>query len=462
MASEEVGLKAKDEVSAGAAQGGGAAAALSPAPLTKEHLSQHDSASGISSDAARDQRAQRATANSPMRSPMISEMKRINALNLEPASNAKASASRNASNNAQGNDLKMEFQRSAAEIRQRQDNARQKQEKSEAGKATDGDKRGGQPPAAQGGGDNPRKNDAKLTNKSFNPAAAAFNPNASVFTPGGNAAPAAPAQAPVAPKQTPPQAQMCPKTPSTLSNFLTYASTPEYQGRTLERILDLCFGQCDGEHLPGHTPDWPEAQGASYHEVLGQPKNSAPMPHAQQMQGPQGGQMPGPGGPWQQQQFGMAQGPGGQAPMGYPQMCPQMQQRPQNAGGGGAPPQQGPGQGPNQGMMNFQPQMMQGGQGMMPAGMVGPGGQPMWQMGMNPGQFGGQGGQAMMVPMMMPAGQHPGQQGMMMGMHGQQGQPGQPGQPGPQGGGPQQGQMMPQMYRQQMGPGGQQAPNDRS
>lgn len=113
-------------------------------------------------------------------------------------------------------------------------------------------------------------------------------------------------------------------------------------------------------------------------------------------------------------------------------------------------------------MMNFQPQMMQGGQGMMmPAGMLGPGGQPMWQMGMGPGQFGGQGGQAMMVPMMMPAGQHPGNFAPQQGMQGMQGQQGQPGQSGPQGGGMQQGQMM-QMYRQQMGPGGPQPQNDRS
>jgi len=208
--------------------------------------------------------------------------------------------------------------------------------------------------------------------------------------------------------QTPPQAQMSPTAPSTSPNFSTYTSTPELQGRSLERILDFCLVQCDGERLQAHGPDWPEAQGPSYHEVLGQPKNSGPMANMQQMQGQQGGAMP-----WQQhgQQFGMAQVPGGQAPMGYPQMMQQMQQRPQNAGGGAAP-QQGQGQGQGRGMMAFQPQMMQGGQGMMafqPQMMQG--GQGMMPMGMNPAQFGGQGGQAMMVPMMMPAGQHPGNYG---------------------------------------------------
>merc|ERR1712070_724570 len=107
-----------------------------------------------------------------------------------------------------------------------------------------------------------------------------------------------------------------------------------------------------------------------------------------------------------------------------------MQQRPQNAGGG--PPQQGPGQGPGQGMMGFQPQMM--------------GFQPQMMQG-------GQGGHAMMVPMMMPAGQHPGNFAAPQGMQGMQAQQGQPNQQGQmmQQGGPQQGQMMQQMYRQQWG-----------
>lgn len=433
-----------------------------PAPLTKESLTQHDSASGLPGDSfGRDHRAKRGlnTAHSPMRSPMISEMKRINALNLEPALaklgdksrndliSSKQNQSRNATSSTQANDMKMEFQRSAAEIQKRvQDQERQKQAKNQGAAApTELEKRGSQ---SQSLATSTRKSGEMSAGppsgkSSFNPSAASFNPNASVFTPTNAAQSANQSVQQQAPAAS--QAAVKPGAPNA-PNFSTYMSPSDFKHQTLDRILDMCFERCKGERLEGHAPDWPEAHGSSYHDVLGQPNQQNPLPHVQPMQGGGPGPMPAP---WQQQNpgFGMAPVPGGQAQM-YPQMCPQMQQRPQ----GGQ--NQGPPQQPQQ--MQFQmmgPQGMQPGQGMMPMGMAGGQGQgPYMQMGQMQGQaFGGQ-GQTMMVPMMMPAGQgYP----AMMAPQGMQGQPGQPGQPGPQGGGPQQGQMMQQqMFMQHRGPGG--------
>merc|ERR1719355_443933 len=90
--------------------------------------------SGVPSEGfAREHRAKRGiiTACLPLRSPMISEMKRINALNLEPALpklddktrndwiNFKSLQSRGATRPAQENLLKAEFQQSLEELRKR-------------------------------------------------------------------------------------------------------------------------------------------------------------------------------------------------------------------------------------------------------------------------------------------------------------------------------------------------------
>lgn len=398
-------------------------------------------------------------------------MKRINALNLEPALpklddktrndwiNSKQSQARNASKAIQGNDLKMEFQRSAAEIQKRVDEKeRQRAQEGQALVQAGGDDKRllQNASSAQSGSGLARKNETAggvtPTGKSFsfNPKAAefSFNSSASVFTPGGAAA--APAQAPATPTSAT-GAQMTPKNSST-PNFTTYVDAPQFRAESLERILDSFFESCDGERPEVLSPDWPEAQGASYHDVLGQPNLQNPLPPVQPTPSPQAGSMPAwqqgpgqmqqpgvqPGMPQQMPQAFMGQGPGGQAPM-YPQMCPQM--RPQNGGAG-------------QQQMGFQPQMMMVPTQGVPGGMGGQGQNPgNMAMGAVP-KFGGQQAPTMMVPMMMPAGQYPGQFGGPQGM-----QPGQmPGQPGPQGG-PQQNQMMQQqMYRQHMGPGGPQHP----
>merc|ERR1740117_2411648 len=93
-----------------------------------------ESPAGQTGDAARDYRRQRGmiVAHSPMHSSMISEMKRINALNLEPAVpklddktgtdwiNFKASQSRNKTNPSQGDGLKSAFEHDLAVIQKRE------------------------------------------------------------------------------------------------------------------------------------------------------------------------------------------------------------------------------------------------------------------------------------------------------------------------------------------------------
>jgi hypothetical protein len=100
-------------------------------PLTEEHLCKHDSMSG-DPELSSDHRKKRGIINaqSLLLSPAISEMKRINALNLEPALpklddqtrndwiSFKQSQSRNAAKPAHGNtSLKQEFQQSLELIR---------------------------------------------------------------------------------------------------------------------------------------------------------------------------------------------------------------------------------------------------------------------------------------------------------------------------------------------------------
>lgn len=198
---------------------------------------------------------------------------------------------------------------------------------------------------------------------------------------------------------------------------------------TLKDVLDKML---TGAGDPGQSqPDWPEAKGPSYHEVLGRASanGQVPMPPGgdQRMGGQAdagnrhgGQQMQGGGGrpPAQNQEQGMQQQQQNQMRQMNPQQMQQppqgMQQQPQ--GYMMAPnPQQGGQQG---GMFMMPgPQGMQPMQGMMPQGMQGqpvmfapgPGGQPGMMMA-QPGQQGGMPGGMMM--MMAPAG-GPGQQGQM-------------------------------------------------
>eukprot|EP00425_Heterocapsa_triquetra_P045181 CAMPEP_0195088100 /NCGR_PEP_ID=MMETSP0448-20130528/27751_1 /TAXON_ID=66468 /ORGANISM="Heterocapsa triquestra, Strain CCMP 448" /LENGTH=436 /DNA_ID=CAMNT_0040121717 /DNA_START=42 /DNA_END=1348 /DNA_ORIENTATION=+ len=157
---------------------------IPPAPsqvaLTRESLSRHDRGDGF----AAEHRAKRGMITAG--SPAISEMKRINALNLEPALpklddktrsdwiRFKQSQARE-SKAVHGSGLKMEFQQSL-EVIQRQEASRRE------GGASSGDPRSGGASAAAKGGPRPGQ-DGDASNQSqfsFNPAAKefSFNPSA--------------------------------------------------------------------------------------------------------------------------------------------------------------------------------------------------------------------------------------------------------------------------------------------
>lgn len=425
---------------------------------------------------AREHRAKRGmiTTHSPMRSSMISEMKRINALNLEPAVpklddktgndwiNFKASQTRNASRPIQGDGLKHEFQQSLEMIKKRDaqkesSNAGPQQMGQSDGSGQQGSSlQGRQQGQMQSGGES-----GKMKPFSFNSNAKdfTFNSNAPSFTPT-NAGSAG--QGPTS--MTSQKAAAASAQISTGPQFV-FSTNSDMHRRKLDDILDSFFDQSNREDLGGLEPRWGEATGPSYKSVLGEPNpqmtpppiNAGTMPGQWQPQ-QMGGQMH-PGAPLQPGQnpqimgqpgsYMMANAPGGQPQQIFQPMyqqapgqtAPQMQ-RPQN-------PSNIPQQGPQPMVFGNQQQAMvgQGNQPGMPAQMAMPAGMVQVQPGQNPGQnmmqavpkFG-------MQVMMVPAGYAP-QQFMP-----QQGGPGQPGpqQGQPQPGGPQggpQGQMMQQpMY----------------
>merc|ERR1712157_539893 len=100
----------------------------------------------------------------------------------------------------------------------------------------------------------------------------------------------------------------------------------------LDDIMDCFFNTSKSEVLGSLEPNWPEAQGPSFHEVLGQPNPSNQLPPVGNMAGqPIGGPQWQP--PQQQQQQQPPQQPMGQDPpgppmqggqQGGPQMMPQM------------------------------------------------------------------------------------------------------------------------------------------
>mmetsp|Transcript_45068 Transcript_45068/g.143573 ORF Transcript_45068/g.143573 Transcript_45068/m.143573 type:complete len:745 (+) Transcript_45068:67-2301(+) len=473
------------------------AAAASPVPVLPQgrDLREHDALSGLT----RDLRNRRG---------MISEMKRINALNLEPTLpkpddgtrnariNYTESQARNASRLTQGSsDLKTEFQQSLAVIQKQEESKQRKLQESKQRQAAgnaNADFQGASPvPAGQTGPQGqpdgtwvgpqgfmmyPRKPDgspqggypqgpgdqARPKQFSFNPQAKAFslNPQAGEFTPsgggsgGGGGGGGQPMQAAVKPAGAPLQFSISKKNPDLLR-------------KELGQILEPFFQRAKSSAPDSGAPDWPDAKGSSYHEVLGQPNPARPALV---------GAVPGAGGPvpagaWQQgppapdQAPPMsAMGPGGGAPQmmqsGFvvanaPPGGPpaQMYQQMYPAPGGGAPGPQGPQggmppQGQTQQVVFAQQTMMaqQPGQAMaMPVGGMGP-----------VPKFGGQQQQMVVMPVIMAPGQY--QQGFVpqqgVQQPGQQGPPGPPGPPGPQAGGDQQGQMMQQpMYHRQSGAG---------
>eukprot|EP00747_Dinoflagellata_sp_TGD_P073088 gnl/TRDRNA2_/TRDRNA2_157748_c2_seq4.p1 gnl/TRDRNA2_/TRDRNA2_157748_c2~~gnl/TRDRNA2_/TRDRNA2_157748_c2_seq4.p1 ORF type:complete len:608 (+),score=153.18 gnl/TRDRNA2_/TRDRNA2_157748_c2_seq4:180-1826(+) len=488
--------------------------------LTKERLAHHDNLrSGTASETLAREHA--LLSKRVVEPSMISEMKRINALNLEPALpklddktrndwiNFKSLQSRGATRPAQENLLKAEFQQSLEELRKR-DKAKAGASGGASGAGTgaasgsgaganDGSRRGGGAIAAAGAGGSSFSFNPQAKEFSLNPGAVAFSPSSANSTPmaASSGPPASNAMA-----GGPPNARPA-ATNAVQPKFLPSKANPEYLRKKLPELLDSFLTKATREAPSQSTPDWPEAVGTTYREVLGRPNPANPtMPqHPEAMQGG-GGNMP-----------TMWQAPPGQmiAPANAPRGVG-------NVGMVNMPP----------GAVAVQPQMMQQQFGQMFVGNVGSMGsnnmgnqgnrqsgdgqtmpQPPQQQAMQPMQFnqqmmmgqrqeqgGGMGGQQPMqpnvgqmpnfnqqgVPMMFVAagpggtgypmqmqqgGIHMQQQGgPPMQMQVQAGPPPQqqPGQSGVgQGGMPQQGQMMQQpMYQQQMqqqqqmgwGPGG--------
>mmetsp|Transcript_139118 Transcript_139118/g.242063 ORF Transcript_139118/g.242063 Transcript_139118/m.242063 type:complete len:764 (-) Transcript_139118:104-2395(-) len=461
----------------------------SQVPLTKETLVQHDSLTGVpEGDALKSEhRRQRGiiTAQTPLRNPMILEMKRINALNLEPALpklddktrndwiNFKQSQNRNASTPVQGDGLKMEFQQSLEQIQKREASKKQELAAKQEREAAESAEAQGRKADSGGGATSsaalvaPSPSGERKSGFSFNPQAKEFNfnPQAAAFTPTSAAGSMAPSFSPTnagGGMQASPSGMAHPKPTVQAPPFLVNTANDMLLRKSLLDLLDPFFDRSSRESADYAELVWPDASGPSFHEVLGQPNPANPMPPVGAI--PQGGGMP-----WQQQQQQQAPGqmppsgpaPGGQQMMGQPgMMVPQgapggqpgqMYQPMYPAPPGGVPAQRPPNgnvqmQG-QQGPMVFhnQPQtMMQQQPSMMPAGMVQvQQGQPGVNMGAVP-KFPGQ----VLINSVMPGQyqqgfpqvQQPGQPpGAPPG--GPQGVP-RPGPHGPQPGGPPQGQMM--------------------
>lgn len=436
-----------------------------PMPLTKEHLNQHEALSGVAGDSyAREHRTKRGmiTAHSPMRSPMISEMKRINALNLEPALpklddktrndwiNFKQSQTRTTAKSAQGHALKNEFQQSLELIQKRE--ASKQAAAAEAANGESGRRASAASGTAMSSGSKAEvgselgrfggAGDAGRSKFAFNPAAKefSFNPGAASFTPtnamsggrDGQAKAASQASSGAVAAATSSNAP-APAAQGSGPQFLPYKANPEMLRRSLHEVLDKLLEKSMTEKPEACTPEWPGATGVSFHEVLGQPNPANPLPPMGAMAGGcqgGGGTAPGWGGPAQvppgggpqmmPQGFMVPTGAGGpQSQMGYPQMY----------GGQGQPQQPGPGQ---QQQPQSGPQGPQAGQQPQPGPMVFQ--QGMGQPGLQMPTGGGQGTMGampkfgQMVPVMLPAGQF-----------------------GPQGFVPQQGQMMPPGQMMQQG-----------
>mmetsp|Transcript_10502 Transcript_10502/g.23901 ORF Transcript_10502/g.23901 Transcript_10502/m.23901 type:complete len:754 (+) Transcript_10502:115-2376(+) len=461
-------------------------------PLTKEFLSQHDSLQIPAEGFAKEHRAKRSliTAHSPMRSPMVSEMKRINALNLEPALpklddktrndwiNYKQSQTRTNSKPVQGACLKTEFQQSL-EVFHKWEAAKHSWPPPDAQGANDhgegmaprtsqsgqvvpaegqtGQAGNSQPataPASTGGdaSNKATRSDSKPFAFNADSKPFTFNAGAATFTPSGmgtSSQPITPINNPL--NDSAAQAPPIRKSPSAPSTPFTPQGNPEVVKKTLDQLLNPFLGKATGQKPESSTPAWPQATGPPYKEVLGTASGATqPMQNAGMMPGVAGAM---PSGQWQPaqgqmvgnaQMASMPQGfvvPAQQSQM-YAQMYPGGPRPSQQSGQGGqgtpgGPQQSGGSQSQGQPGQHMVYQMGQ--MPMMPGGMVSAQGQhPGGCMGAMGAQakFGGQ-PPTMVVPMAMPAGNY-----------------------GPgfaaQGGGAcvQPGVMQPQMYRPPM-PGGQ-------
>ncbi|CAK0899497.1 unnamed protein product, partial [Prorocentrum cordatum] len=360
------------------------------ANLTDANLTRHNS--GLSRDGdgfALEHRTKRgmitAAHSSPMRPPMVSEMKRINALNLEPALpklddktrtdwiNFKQQQSRppqpgdtlGGTRGTTATSLKDEFKQSLEVIQSklRNDQASSSTTPSAAAKPSGAS----QPSSAAAAGAEvvPVGDETPSRSKfAFNPEAKAFsfNPGASVFTPSGGGA-GAQAPSPMAGQAS---AQRAPAAPVAADQPRFPPSRQAGRAcKALSEVLDGVFDRARGEKTDAARPVWPEAErGIPFQEVLGKPNPQAPL-------GPlQGGGAAAPcqGGCMVQVPVSS---PMGASPKFGTQMVPVMMQ------GGGGMHQQGSGQPGGacfaQGQPGAQPQQppQQPQQGMMvPAGMV--------------------------------------------------------------------------------------------
>jgi hypothetical protein len=419
---------------------------------------------------------------------MVSEMKRINALNLEPALpklddktradwiNFKQSQTRNQATKTPQACLKEEFKQSLDLLRKRENFAASSStsiaERSggdtpghrwnssaptplelgrssevsipkasgSAAPVSDGTSIGALTPSAD------RKDGKSPSSFSFNANAKefSFNPQASVFTPTNASA----EQPPSFGMQGQQASAPSPKAQSSSSQFTCNVAKSNLLSKPLQSLLDP-FMEFTLREPANIEPQWVEAVGPRANQVLGQPNPANPMPPVGAMPG---GAVP----PWQQ---GQQQAPG-QLPQGVAPSQPQMNAMPSPQGfvvqqvppPGGQPGQmfqqmypapqgnmsaQRPPQGGNMPMQgqpmvfNGQPmyglQRQDGQTSMMPANMVVPQSGPMGAMPKFQGQV--------MVPM-APGGQFPQgfspQQGQMQQGQMQQGQQQPPPQMGPQ------------------------------
>lgn len=459
-----------------------------PVPLTSENLGQHDTAlqAQASNGFGRDHRVDRGmiSVQSQQPSTMISDMKGINALNLEAALpklndqarndwiNFKQSQSRTTGKSGQGSGLKKEFEQSLAIINKRQ----------EAKRAAEAANSGGMEGKSQAAGSGSRQNSgpsgggttpsggstsAQAKNFAFNPKASSFslNPQASAWTPagaGGNSGAGASSGATGPGNMAGSGMSGSQQKNQPMVQFSVYDSVDQnLVKQSLDHVLKGFFDRVCSHKPETSSPAWEEAnnQHVSYKDALGTPNQNMPIPsmpnvpqggmaapwqgqqQGQQQQGPGGGQMPPGGGPgmvpggrgmpqmMQQAAIAFVAGPGGgpgYQQMMYPAGPVPMQNAPNGGMGNQGQPQPG---------MNFGQQGM--GQDKQQVGMMGQGnighgggqGNPNMGMGGPQPKMGmGQNMPAGVVPVMFTAGQY--QQGFIpqQGMQGQpqQGMQGQP------------------------------------
>lgn len=276
------------------------------ANLTSDNLTRHNS--GLSRDGdgfALEHRTKRgmitAANSSPMRPPMVSEMKRINALNLEPALpklddktrtdwiNFKQQQTRTPTKGdtpggVTATSLKDEFKQSLEVIQSKLGPGKDQASSSTTPSAAKPSGTSQPSSAAAAGAEITPAGDETPSSRSkfaFNPAAKAFsfNPGASVFTPSGGAGAQAPS--PMASQAGTASASVQRAPPAPVAADQPRFPPARQAGRAcraLPEILDGVFERARGERTEIARPAWPEAErGIPFQEVLGKPNLQAPL-----------------------------------------------------------------------------------------------------------------------------------------------------------------------------------------